>query len=107
MDGGARGCARLLTAPLAGNAYYLLARRKDGTVVAGGAEKFCISPTAFDVHERGNCATRRLGEAGFVRTQTGGLTRLYGADRRQGPDRAVSGRAEEIELSPSTLHGRA
>jgi uncharacterized membrane protein len=65
-------CARLLTAPLAGNAYYLLARRKDGTVVAGGAEKFCISPTAFDVQERGKCATRRLGEAGFVRTQTGG-----------------------------------
>jgi uncharacterized membrane protein len=65
-------CARLLTAPLAGNAYYLLARRKDGTVVAGGAEKFCISPTAFDVRERGNCATRRQGEAGFVRTQTGG-----------------------------------
>lgn len=65
-------CARLLTAPLAGNAYYLLARRKDGTVVTGGPEKFCISPTAFDVHERGNCATRRQAEAGFVRTQTGG-----------------------------------
>ena len=69
----ARGaCARLLTAPLAGNAYYLLARRKDGNVVAGGTEKFCISPTAFDVRERGNCATRRQIEAGFVRTQTGG-----------------------------------
>jgi uncharacterized membrane protein len=69
----ARGaCARLLTAPLGSNAYYLLARRKDGSVVAGGAEKFCISPTAFDVHERGNCATRRQQEAGFVRTDTKG-----------------------------------
>jgi uncharacterized membrane protein len=69
----ARGaCARLLTAPLGGNSYYLFARRKDGSVVAGGTEKFCVSPTAFEVHERGNCATRRQSEAGFVRTETGG-----------------------------------
>ena len=65
-------CARLLTAPLGGNAYYLLARRKDGTVVAGGPEKFCISGAAFEVRERGNCATRRQEEAGFVHTQTNG-----------------------------------
>jgi uncharacterized membrane protein len=65
-------CARLLTAPLGAGGYFLLARRKDGTLVAGGTEKFCISPTAFDLRERGNCAARRLVEAGFARTQTGG-----------------------------------
>jgi uncharacterized membrane protein len=70
----ARGaCARLLTAPLGGANYFLLARRKDGAVVAGGTEKFCINPTAFEIRTRGNCATRRQTEAGFVRTQTGGL----------------------------------
>ena len=36
-------------------------------------EKFCVSPTAFEIRERGNCAARRQAEAGFVRTQTGGL----------------------------------
>jgi uncharacterized membrane protein len=65
-------CARLLTAPLGGAGYFLLARRKDGSVVAGGAEKFCISPTAFEIRERGNCAARRQVEAGFARLQTGG-----------------------------------
>jgi uncharacterized membrane protein len=66
-------CARALTAPLTTGAYFLLARRKDGAVVAGGVEKFCVSPTAFEIRERGNCAARRQAEAGFVRTQTGGL----------------------------------
>ena len=66
-------CARLVTAPLGAAAYYLLARKKDGAVVAGGTEKFCISPTAFEIRERGNCAARKQIEAGFVRTNTGGL----------------------------------
>jgi uncharacterized membrane protein len=65
-------CARLRTTALATGNYFLLARRKDGTVVAGGPEKFCIAPTAFEIRERGNCASRRQTEAGFVPTQTGG-----------------------------------
>jgi uncharacterized membrane protein len=67
-------CARASTAPLAkGTAYYLFARRKDGTTVASGKEIFCIAPTAFEIAARGGCAARRQQEAGFVRTQTGGL----------------------------------
>jgi uncharacterized membrane protein len=66
-------CARLVTAPLGAAAYYLLARKKDGAVVAGGTENFCISPSAFEIHERGNCESRKQSEAGFLRTQTGGL----------------------------------
>ncbi len=69
----AGACARARTTPLSG-AYYLFARRKDGTPVAGGAEKFCIAPTAFEIRERGNCAGRGQAEAGFLRTQTGGLS---------------------------------
>ena len=65
-------CARLLTTPLGGAGYFLLARRKDGTVVAGGEEKFCISPTAFEIGARGSCAARGQVEAGFARIQTGG-----------------------------------
>ncbi len=65
-------CARALTTPLS-RAYYLFARRKDGTPVASGPEKFCIAPTAFEIRERGNCTARGQTEAGFVPTQTGGL----------------------------------
>ena len=68
----AGGCARALTTPLSGD-YYLFARRKDGMPAAGGAEKFCIAPTAFEIHERGNCASRGQAEVGFLRTQTKGL----------------------------------
>ena len=67
-------CARTSTAPLAKDAaYYLFARRKDGTPVASGKEMFCIAPTAFEISTRGSCADRKQQEAGFVRTQTGGL----------------------------------
>jgi uncharacterized membrane protein len=67
-------CARASTAPLAKDAaYYLFARRKDGTPVASGKEMFCIAPAAFEIAVRGDCAARKQQEAGFVRTQTGGL----------------------------------
>ncbi len=67
-------CARILTASLpADGTYFLFARHKDGMAVAAGAEKFCIAPAAFEIHARGDCAARKQEEAGFVRTQTGGL----------------------------------
>ncbi len=69
----AGACARALTAPLSG-AYYLFARRKDGTPVTGGSDKFCIAGAAFEIRERGNCAGRGQTEAGFLRTQTSGLS---------------------------------
>jgi len=70
VPGGA--CARALTTPLAADAFYLFARRKDGTVAAGGKEMFCIAPTPFEIAARGNCATRKQQEAAFVRTPTDG-----------------------------------
>jgi uncharacterized membrane protein len=65
-------CARASTTPLARADYYLFARHKDGKPVLGGAEKFCIAPTAFEIRERGNCASRNQAEAGFLRTPTNG-----------------------------------
>ena len=66
-------CARASTAPLAKADYYLFARHKDGKPIAGGPEKFCIAATAFEIKERGNCASRNQTEAGFVHTPTNGL----------------------------------
>jgi uncharacterized membrane protein len=66
-------CARVLTTALTNSGYSLFARHKDGKPVAGGPEKFCIAPTAFEIKDRGNCASRGQSEAGFVRTQTNGL----------------------------------
>ena len=42
-------------------------------VVAGGADKFCVTPQEFDVKQRGNCAGRGLSEAGFAKTPTKGV----------------------------------
>lgn len=67
-------CARAITTPLAQSGYYLFARHKDGKPVTGGTEKFCIAPTAFEIHARGDCASHGQTEIGFVRTQTNGLT---------------------------------
>jgi len=66
-------CARALTLPLNG-AYYLFARRKNGTAVASGGEKFCVAASAFEIHERGNCAARGQTEAGFLPTPINGVS---------------------------------
>jgi uncharacterized membrane protein len=67
-------CARVITTALpTDTSYYLFARRKDGTALLSGPEKFCIAPAAFELRKRGDCAMRKQDEAGFVRTQTGGL----------------------------------
>jgi uncharacterized membrane protein len=66
-------CARAVTTPLTKDGYFLFARHKDGKPVASGPEKFCVAPTAFEIKDRGNCASRSQTEAGFVRTQTNGL----------------------------------
>jgi uncharacterized membrane protein len=63
------GCARLLTAPLAGDALYLFARHKDGKPVVSGTEKFCIIPSAFEISGRGDCAAKPESEAGFLRME--------------------------------------
>jgi len=65
-------CARLITTPLAADTFHLFARRKNGAVVVGGKEMFCITPTAFEIAARGDCARSKQQEAGFVRTNTSG-----------------------------------
>jgi uncharacterized membrane protein len=65
-------CARAVTAPLDGGAYYLFARHKDGKAIADGPEKFCIAATAFEIRQRGSCAAPGQSEAGFQRTPTNG-----------------------------------
>lgn len=66
----AGACARAITTPLAADAVYLLAQKKNGAVVAGGPEKFCVTVVEFEIKGREHCAARGLGEAGFVRTAT-------------------------------------
>ena len=66
-------CARAITTPLGGAAYYLFARHKDGKVVASGPEKFCVAATAFEIRQQANCAALGKTEAGFQRTPTNGL----------------------------------
>jgi len=65
-------CARAVTTPLANGGYYLFVRHKDGKPVLQGTEIFCVAPTAFEIKDRGNCASRGQAQAGFVRTQTKG-----------------------------------
>jgi uncharacterized membrane protein len=62
-----KACARVLTAPLTGP-VYLLAQKLNGAVVAGGPEKFCTTPIAFEVQNRANCAGRGMSETGFAVT---------------------------------------
>ncbi len=68
----AGACARTITTPLASDAVWLLAQKLNGTVVAGGGDKFCVTPQEFDIKKRGNCASRGISEAGFAKTQTKG-----------------------------------
>lgn len=65
---GAKSCAQAMTTPLAGRAVYLLAQKLDGTVLVGGAKKFCTSTVAFEVAARADCAKLGMTEAGFAQT---------------------------------------
>jgi len=65
-------CARVITTPLAGGAYSLFVRHKDGKPIAEGPEKFCIAAAAFENQQQANCAARGQTEAGFQRTPTNG-----------------------------------
>jgi uncharacterized membrane protein len=68
----AGACARLVTTSLNGDVTYLLAQRKTGGTLVGGAQRFCTTPQAFEIHGAGDCARRGYGEAGFVATPTRG-----------------------------------
>ena len=71
VAGGA--CARTITTPLTADAVWLLAQKTNGTMVAGGLDKFCVTAQEFEIQKRGNCAARSLAEAGFAKTATRGL----------------------------------
>jgi len=67
-------CAKAVTTPLHGDTVYLLAQRKNDSILVGGTEKFCVTPVAFEIRGAQNCAGRGLAEAGFAATPTKGLT---------------------------------
>jgi uncharacterized membrane protein len=85
MDGGktvSRGwwtvapgaCARAITQPLSSDTVWLLAQRRGGGTLVGGAQRFCTTPVAFEIQGNQNCAARGLVEAGFAATPTQGLS---------------------------------
>jgi uncharacterized membrane protein len=65
-------CAKAITTPLSSDAVYLLAQRRSGSTLVGGAQRFCTNTAPFEIQGAGDCATRKLGEAGFAKTDTHG-----------------------------------
>ncbi len=72
VAGGA--CARALTNPLSGDTVYLLAQRRNGGTLVGGAQRFCTTAAPFEIQGNSNCAARGLTESGFAPTPTKGLS---------------------------------
>jgi uncharacterized membrane protein len=70
----AGACARTMTTPLASDAIWLLAQKLDVTTIAGGPDRFCVSPQEFEIQHRGDCSVRGLAGAGFAKTVTRGLS---------------------------------
>jgi len=66
-------CAKALTTPLNADAVFLLAQKKNGSTLVGGAQKFCTTAIAFEIRGAENCAARALTESGFAATPTKGL----------------------------------
>ena len=67
-------CAKTMTTPLASDAVYLLAQRKSGGTLVGGAQRFCTTAAAFEIRGNANCAARGFAEFGFAATRTRGQT---------------------------------
>jgi uncharacterized membrane protein len=66
-------CAKAVTTALHTDTIFLLAQKKNGGTLVGGAQKFCTTPVAFEIRGAQNCATRALTESGFAATATKGL----------------------------------
>ncbi len=71
VQGGA--CAHTITTPLGSDAVFLLAQRKGGGTLVGGAQRFCTVSAAFEIQGAGNCGARGYGESGFAPTPTKGV----------------------------------
>jgi uncharacterized membrane protein len=67
-------CAKAITTPLHSDAAYLLALRKNGSAVVGGAAHFCTTSAAFEIRGAENCVTRGLSDAGFAATPVKGVS---------------------------------
>ena len=67
-------CAKAVTAPLTGEAVYLLALRKNGSTVVGGPAHFCTAGAAFEITGAENCSGRGFADAGFATTPTKGVS---------------------------------
>ena len=66
-------CAKAVTTPLNTDSVFLLAQKKNGGTLVGGAQKFCTTVVAFEIRGAENCATRAFTESGFAATPTKGL----------------------------------
>jgi uncharacterized membrane protein len=66
-------CARAVTTPLATDAVFLLAQKKNGGTLVRGLQKFCTTAIAFEIRGAENCAARAFTESGFAATPTKGL----------------------------------
>lgn len=66
-------CAHTITTPLSSPAVYLLALRKNGSVLVGGKQMFCTTPAPFDI-AGSDCAAHSGNLTGFAPTNTGGKT---------------------------------
>jgi len=65
-------CARALTVPLATDAVFVSAQKRNGAVLVGGSQRFCTTANAFEIQGAGNCAARGYVEMGFASTDTRG-----------------------------------
>jgi uncharacterized membrane protein len=70
----AGACARAVTAPLASDAVYLLAQRRNGSTLVGGGQRFCTTTVPFEIQGNQNCPARGLADSGFAPTPTKGLS---------------------------------
>lgn len=68
----AKGCAKLISEALTADKIYLLAQKPNGTPVATGPAKFCITNVEFEIQGRTNCASHGQTEAGFAETRIKG-----------------------------------
>lgn len=68
------GCARALTVPLATDAVFVSAQKRNGAALAGGSKHFCTTANAFEIIGAGNCAARGYADTGFAATDTRGKT---------------------------------
>jgi uncharacterized membrane protein len=68
----AKGCAKLISEPLAADNIYLLAEKPSGAAIATGPARFCITNVEFEIQGRTDCARHGQIEAGFAETRTRG-----------------------------------